>query len=116
MKDGTEFILNSKSQTPTSLGKTADSKYRYEFYSLYIDINGSKTPNANGQDRFMVFVDTAGTIIPAGSKEASRYFEGSENYGTKKGYGIVVDCTDPNENPNAYCTGTIVKDGWVVNW
>ena len=73
LKDGMSYELhaNTSTSTPKSVtGKLPDGKYRYKYYVVYIDTNGAKTPNQKGQDQFMVYVDTAGTVIAAGSKEA----------------------------------------------
>ena len=116
LKDGTSLTLYSTTQAgPLVMNKTSDEKYNYAYYVLHIDINGSKTPNKKGQDQFMVYVDTAGTVIPAGGVQAQRYFTNSDKWIADAHTARDCKTKRPSEI-NDYCTGTIMEDGWQIKW
>ena len=86
--------------------KTADGKYYYKYIPVTIDINGKKTPNILGDDRFLVYIDNGGAVIPAGGNE-------SVQYGTDTAAKTKADCTN---TPDDKCTGLIADNGWKVNY
>ena len=86
--------------------KFPNKKYHGNFFPVIIDINGDKKPNEYSKDRFLVFVDFYGIVIPAGGQE-------SVDYGTDKN---LIICTAANSSGSARCTGSIADNGWEVRY
>ena len=107
-------IMNKKSDGATDEPMSADDRYNYEHYVIIVDVNASKIPNKPGTDQFMLYVDTAGTVIPAGGIQAERYFKPTKNYQEKAHK--ARDCKKRGVAINEYCAGTIMEDGWQVKW
>ena len=109
-KDGISYKMYSESgdNLKTSPKKTdlPRSKYEGKYFTVLIDVNGSEYPNKNGEDRFLVYVDNFGTVIPAGGLEAVEY--GADE--------TRVDCAAPGTPINEYCTGTIADASWEVRY
>ena len=123
-KDGIMFIMGTftnadgtASDTPVKstwkavtvgddeTAKTADNKYYYRKLDMIIDTNGAKTPNILGDDRFLVYIDSAGAVIPSGGNEANLY--SGDEIQTK------ATCTT---TPSEKCIGHIADNGWKVNY
>lgn len=86
-------------------GVLPNQKYYGKYFKVLIDANGYKKPNAGGKDRFLVYVDFYGTVIPAGSQEAVDY--GVESRATICKAGGTV---------SEKCTGTIADAGWEMRF
>ena len=82
--------------------KFPNKKYHGNFFPVMIDINGDKKPNEYSKDRFLVFVDFYGLVIPAGGQE-------SVDYGTDSS---IITCTAAKSSGSARCTGSIADNGW----
>ena len=76
------------------------------YWSVIIDVNGNRTPNQGGSDRFRVLVDTKGQVISAGSVQAHRYLGDGED---------TITLCDP-DHLSLDCTGTIERDGWEARY
>lgn len=118
--DGENFVITGKDgivytiASSTSGGNHMNSrKYSGTYYDVGIDINGVKGPNRANSDRFLVHIDSRGSVIPAGSLEGENYF-GNESYSS-----MVDQCI--NNVPavlNSYgiCTAAIINSGWEMNY
>ena len=88
----------------TATGRTKDTQSG-QYWSLVIDVNGTKAPNQGGSDQFLVFVDTKGEVLSAGSSDTSLYLNGGN---------ASYDC---HTQPLSFdCTGTIERDGWEATY
>ena len=105
-------------------------------YSLRVDINGKKSPNILGKDRFLFYIfNKASTVYITGLGNAAKNITKSGLY--PDGYGFSRNvlkndtwrgCNRRNDDTalgkdydvGAYCTGLIIHDGWKIsddyNW
>ena len=84
-----------------------NKKYYGKFYPILIDINGSKLPNQTGKDKFLLYVDLFGVVIPAGGQEAVDYGADTTRH----------DCTYTKQTAlPARCTGSIADNGWEYKY
>lgn len=103
-KDGITYEISNiiRGNRNTSLPEQYDGR----FYRITIDINGAKSPNTGGTDRFEVYSDFKGIVVPAGSKIGKDL----------TGWSPVLDCNSSDASISAYCTNTVIKDGWTVKY
>lgn len=103
--DGVEYIMvGSGNQAPVP------SRYVGSYKIVDIDINGaSKNPNLAGEDKFRVYVDMNGDVIPYGGSQY-KYYSGSSN--------ILWDsqCKGDNITDGYSCTGSIADNDWTAKY
>ncbi len=97
--------IQTKGADGNDVSKTADNKYYYKKLDMIIDTNGAKTPNILGDDRFLVYIDNGGAVVPSGGNEANLY--SGDEIQTKD------TCTS---TPSEKCIGHIADNGWKVNY
>ena len=87
--------------------KTFEGNYYGKYWPVLIDINGigGKNNNALGYERFLVYVDSFGKVIPAGGEEAVLY--GAETT-------VRAACTP--EDVDERCIATVIKNAWEVTY
>ena len=100
-------------------GNTRDGNEKYSGISceMDIDINGPKGKNTMAVDRFRVWIDSKGSVIPFGSYEYLEYLY-NNNYYTNRDESWVRYCNGSNvySNNRAYCTGNIVDNGYTIKY
>ena len=111
-KDGITYTIGDSDDD----GNQGESnKYTGTYFPVGIDINGDKQPNRSNSDRFLVYVDTRGAVIPAGGAEADNYLSSGvvecEAGATVAASGGEVDSSDYGT-----CTAAIINAGWEVNY
>lgn len=104
--DGITYIVEKPTE-PYTVEKAAAEQYAGRYFPMIIDVNGDNTPNKGGSDRFLVYVDLKGTIIPAGGSEAEKYGAKYNNIADKE-----IDCKNVSIGASEFCTATIMNDGW----
>jgi len=112
-KDG---ILFSRKSTSTSTKNVSNSAlprmYSGKYYDIYVDTNGAKKPNVQGKDLYTLWVDTKGSVIPAGG-DLYEMYEGGSVYTWRN------KCKRENWGNSTlfnswYCAGSIVDNGYKV--
>lgn len=94
--------------------KIVGKKYSGKYYRMLIDLDGPNNgPNAGGTDQFIVYIDTKGPVIPAGSREAEKY--GASYDGTNQDKALKCDSTTVDA-VKSRCTSTVIMDGWNVKY
>lgn len=104
--DGMAFWLGTTSGTAANPSPNQTGNY----FTILIDINGlDKAPNETGKDRFDLFIDMAGPIMPMGSRALHEYDANNPLWGT--------GC-NPGENPTnfALCAGSIYDNGGQIKY
>lgn len=111
-------------------GKSGNGNYKmysYNYYTVYVDINGNnKGPNKLGKDLFCLYVDTKGSVIPAGGAEWKGYgdVKPAANMNQMENAGLMMGAGDnkktsshdcPNVDASA-CAGLIVDSGYKVTY
>jgi prepilin-type N-terminal cleavage/methylation domain-containing protein len=104
-------------------------KYSGTFYLLVLDINGSnKGPNEYGRDRFVFAIDSQGIVLAAGSYAFESYWrmfdkdEEEEEEANQEGTNWTKLCpngeslSSMTEENKQYCTGSIVDNGYTVQY
>lgn len=87
---------------------TVPSKYDGKYYTVYVDINGTKAPNKLGKDLFKLLVDTKGYVIPYGGEAYNNYI------GSNSATIWSTSCTGSTVSDPASCTGSIVDNGGKI--
>jgi prepilin-type N-terminal cleavage/methylation domain-containing protein len=105
-KDGITYIV-----WLDSASEKAPSKYHGDYMRVTIDINGENSgSNKYGEDRFLVYVDGYGQVIPYGGMQYKEY-TGEESVLWK------TQCPD-NGTPTETmaCAGAIVDNGYKAKY
>ncbi len=82
---------------------TTDAQGRPSYYGsgmVYVDINGTQSPNILGRDVFLFQIDTKKGILPL-------CYEKDENY-------INSNCNMNSTGNENCCTAKIISDGWEI--
>lgn len=106
-KDGIVF----KNAGLTEGGGKVDVKTTGDYYKVYVDVNGSKSPNVEGRDIFQLYVDTKGMVIPYGSTLDDGYAQWTQ---WTTGCPSVSGKTKTTPSDPASCAGSIVDNGGRV--
>lgn len=101
-KDGIQFSVAGKTAANLTTANSNTNKYSSKYYTVTIDINGTKKPGEGGRDKFKILVDTQGAVIPYGGNEWVKY----------TGADKKVECTADSYSDE--CTGVIAENGWAV--
>lgn len=102
LKNGAFLIYESDSDNISSIGK------------MYIDVNGSSTPNTIGRDIFVFRVGNDGILYPAGGRTYSILEKGEDNH-----LWATDNDTDFGCNNNAMglgCTARLIENGYNVDF
>ena len=89
--------------------------------SIYIDVNGLKSPNVLGRDAFMFALGNDGNLYPLGGTDWAIAF-GCSNSGS--GFGSCTDYWNSNSSNYACnsssegqgCAARIIDEGWEMNY
>ena len=117
-KDGIIYTIEDPSVARTRVTRgTANSKYSGSAFRVGIDINGSKRPNLANSDRFLVYVDTRGPVIPAGGLEINNY-NGNKNRLATCAENATVNSAPTTGGVDYYgmCTEAVINAGWEVKY
>lgn len=106
MNDGMEFKCDNKISSATG---TIPNRYAGKYFTVTVDINGGKAPNAAGKDIFTLWIDTKGEVIPYGGEAHKNYLGSSATVWSTACTGSTV--TDP-----ASCTGSVVDNNGKVTY
>jgi prepilin-type N-terminal cleavage/methylation domain-containing protein len=106
-KDGISFEFD---ELKNDGNKAGSRKYTGLYYTVGIDVNANKNPNSSNIDRFAVYVDTSGIVIPAGGIEANKY-NSSKIASCKKNDPVLT-----SSGTFGICTNDIVESGWQVDY
>lgn len=99
------YSCNNTINTATN----APSRFAGSYYSVIVDINGEKAPNAQGKDQFTLWVDTKGSVIPYGGEFHKTYTGASDTT-------CSTACTGTTVTDAASCTGSIVDNNGKVTY
>ena len=102
--DGIEYIIGDSGSTE----ETA-SNYVGTYQIVDIDINGAKNPNIFGKDRFRVYVDMNGSVIPYGGVLYQKYINKPAEAAL-----WTTKCNKDTVTDNTTCTGSIIDNGGNV--
>ncbi len=88
----------------------ASGAYYGRYYTVYVDTNGyKKRPNAVGRDTFEFYVDLNGAVIPYGGQLYKDYTGGDSVL-------WETGCLKSGPTDGASCTGSVVDNGWKVEY
>ena len=103
--DGMEYIMIGSGNQPN-----VPAKYKGSYKMVDIDINGTnRQPNLAGEDKFRVYVDMNGDVIPYGGSQYKEYTGG----------GAVLwesQCKGDTIVDGYSCTGSIADNDWSVRY
>ena len=108
-RPGTSLVDRSTTYSEEAACYDLDKKYGNQYAEILIDVNGNKGNGALGYEKFRVYVDTKGYIIPGGSQEAVDYLDSVLAHAVKTN----DDCS---ANASVDCTAAIMQNGWVVDY
>ena len=112
-KDGISYTF----ETPAKVSGVPSRKYLGSMYRVGIDVNGiNKRPNLANFDRFLVYVDARGAVIPAGGREITLALGANHDH-----WNILASCAEGvtvQSSPNFYgvCTEAVINAGWEVTY
>ena len=102
--DGIVYIIGGSGSTETA------SNYVGSYQIVDIDINGAdKIPNIFGKDRFRVYVDMNGSVIPYGGTLYQKYINKPNEDALWKS-----KCNKTQVTDNMACTGSVIDNGGNV--
>ena len=79
-------------------------------YYVFIDINGSNSPNVAGEDLFFFIINEKSQLVPLGMEKPYAQISGTNSHGTcnrKAAKGL---------SPGMYCAARIMSDGWRMKY
>lgn len=105
--DGIEYIIGSSGSLEES-----GANYVGTYQIVDIDINGvNKNPNIYGKDKFIVYVDMGGDVIPYGGQLYQKYINKPNDAALWKSKCDGDTITDAKS-----CTGAVVDNGGTVKY
>lgn len=111
-KDG--VVLKEAEEGKLSNG-TASARFSGKYYTVDVDINGDKGPNKDGRDKFILYVDTKGIVLPYGSKLGEGYTKSWSKTLWETGCkSNEKGKTKVKPSKALSCTGSIVDNGGRV--
>ena len=96
-------IPNEDCSTIVAAGGTLCEKMA----DVYVDVNGSKKPNAIGRDIYLFYVGNDGKVFPYGSNDAATY-DKSPEWNSESG------CQGNNPKNALACTARVLKEGYTM--
>ena len=94
-----------------------ERKFGEEYVEVDIDINGAKGKNTMGSDRFKVWVDSRGNVMPFGGSLYSSYLNaGDTAYGAEYNTTWRRYCNESTVTNPSYCAGSIVDHGYKIEY
>ena len=96
-------IPNEDCSTIVAAGGTLCEKMA----DIYVDVNGSKKPNAFGRDIYLFYVGNDGKVFPYGSNDTAIY-DSSPEWNTTNG------CQGKEPNDPLACTARVLKEGYTM--
>ncbi len=110
-KDGINYIFPAAILLPPDVqNPNRPAKYYGSTYQIIIDTNGTKGPNKIGKDRFRIYVDYYGQVIPHGG---AQYAEYSNSNTILWNTGCPSRKTVKPTNAES-CSGSIADNGYKI--
>ena len=91
----------------------APTPYHNVSYTVYVDVNGPKQPNAIGRDLFPLTINAKGSVLAYGSR-AWAHFTGQETWEEYCNATAVRTKESGNGDVGDFCAGSIVDNGYRV--
>ncbi len=115
-KDGIAYKQNGSWRSVDFMGNT--NAYSGKYTEVVIDIDGALSgQNKPGVDRFLVWVDDKGSVVPYGSAMYAQYISGGWATSYIRYNNTWKEFCNDNEVIEAwYCTGNIVDHGYKVEY
>lgn len=110
-KDGLYFMFETNSQTTPV---DHPDKFSGYYLPVIVDINGKSKPNSFGEDRFYLYIDEFGAVIPAGGYEWKQYNNNAEGIETWEDDKCGPDASPAPVDAKKYCTGSIVDNDYKI--
>lgn len=92
------------------IGGDEPEPYAGAIGTLFIDVNGTKKPNALGRDLFYFYIDNNGSLIPYGGI-ANKEYQSLDEILYK---GNSQPCVKDNVGTGKTCAGAVADNGWKV--